>query len=595
MPTAFPRPTAYLYTIFGCYLMFRNYCSNHRKTVLILLILICLFFRLSTLEILDLVDTTESRYASVATDMLHNGNFITPTIPKGAGHIPYLGKPPLHFWFMVEAYELFGVDEWTSRLPSFVSLLVILSSFVILGKNIGDDKLALRACLILCSSLLMFALSGTALLDVTLTAFVSLCVITAFLFLNGYGTLYLYSFWCSLALGVLVKGPAAIVFSGLPILSYFIFKKEFKSIFRLISLPGIIMFLAITAPWFYFSEKANPGFLKYFFLNENILRYVTKDYGDMYGQGHVEPYGTALWMFALGIFPWTSLLIGYLIKDEDKIGFTRLTFSPLGTLAFFWMIVPLSFLVFIRQLHFGYIVPALPGAALWLSEMYSYTKKNEKHFYILNKILLTIIFLCPFAAIGFGAKQLSIMYTLLALMTCFFVYKLKLGSIETLACKASLLYLLIYIEWSPIVGALRSTETAMYCISSVSSEEMPNVAVVGDRSFSAHWLSDAWREELGGPIQLSFIPDRITVPENIDFIIQSKKEPLLSDPNLNRNAEIANWRIYSRLGIPNINCESSQLKESKCCRYNWEGGSFFHKIKIAVNEIIRQGFILAKF
>lgn len=546
-----------------------QYCSKHRSLVLAVIIFSILFFRLSTLEILDLVDTTESRYAAVATQMLNNKNYVTPMIPKGADDVPYLGKPPLHFWLMVESYRLFGIDEWTSRLPSFISLLVIIFSFFLLSKNSLDKKLALRASAVLCSSLLMFTLSGTVLLDVTLTSFVSLSIVLAFLFLENNNKNYLYAFWLFLALSVLVKGPAGIVFCALPLLGYAIHQRKFKSLFSLLTPLGIALFLAITAPWFYLSEKANPGFLRYFFLNENVLRYMTKDYGDLYGQGHVEPYGTALWMFALAFFPWTTIVFSYLFPSKGKRNFNRLTFSPIGTLAFYWMSIPIIFLIFIRQLHFGYLVPALPGAALWFAEMYSHTKENLKHYVIINNFLRLIILLCPFVAISFGADEVVVIYTALALMICFLISRLKLGSIEILASTASVLYLLIYLTWSPIVGAMRSTETVMDCIANTSIERMPEVTVIGDRSFSANWLVDAWELELPQPFTLSFAPDKKTISETADYVIQSRKEPVMSFASFEQNAEIASWRIYSKNKTRAINCNLEPWKGTHCCRYDW--------------------------
>lgn len=576
--------------------MLKIFCSTHRKLVLTSVLLLILFFRLSTLELLDLVDTTESRYAAVASEMFHSGNWTTPTIPSGTEYVPYLGKPPLHFWMMAQTYKFLGIDEWTSRLPSFFSLILILGSFLLLARCLNDTKLALSASAILCSSLLIFALSGAALLDVTLTAFVSISIVSAFLFLESYGTVYLYCFWVSLGLGVLVKGPAAMLFTGLPLVAFSIHQHNFKRLFKLISPIGIVSFIVIVAPWFYLSEKANPGFLKYFFLNENVLRYVTKDYGDLYGQGHVHPYGTAILMFALGFLPWTTLAFGYVVSSKDRKGFGRLISSPLASLAFFWMITPIIFLAFIRQLHFGYVIPAMPGAALWLAEIHSYSQKNKKHFSILNAILLFIMALCPFVAIGFGANLDAILYGVLALSICYFVYKLELGSIERLATTASVLYALVYLSWSPIVGALRSTNTVISCIASSTAEEMPEVAIIGNRSFSANWLAGAWRGEIDQPFKLSFVPDRITVPDSADFLLQSRRDALLSLANLEENSEIANWRVYARVGTPHFDCSSAPWKGTNCCRYNWDPSQQSKIVKVLFETgKLLWGFVELKF
>ena len=58
-----------------------------------LLILFACFYGIGSYPLLD---DNEGMYASIARDMLHNGQFIIPHL----NGVPYLEKPPLLYWLM---------------------------------------------------------------------------------------------------------------------------------------------------------------------------------------------------------------------------------------------------------------------------------------------------------------------------------------------------------------------------------------------------------------------------------------------------------------------------------------------------------------
>jgi 4-amino-4-deoxy-L-arabinose transferase-like glycosyltransferase len=66
---------------------------------------------------LPFVGPDEPRYAQVAREMFLRGDLITPTL---GGHT-WFEKPPLLYWMMIAGFKLFGVSEWSARLPSALS------------------------------------------------------------------------------------------------------------------------------------------------------------------------------------------------------------------------------------------------------------------------------------------------------------------------------------------------------------------------------------------------------------------------------------------------------------------------------------------
>ena len=91
--------------------------ASHSKTAdAFLLALPIALWLLALAWIRPLSDPDEGRYAMVALDMLHNGNWVTPQL----NGLPFFHKPPLYYWLAAGGYELFGVHEWVARLPSML-------------------------------------------------------------------------------------------------------------------------------------------------------------------------------------------------------------------------------------------------------------------------------------------------------------------------------------------------------------------------------------------------------------------------------------------------------------------------------------------
>ena len=66
---------------------------------------------------IGLIDETEPIFAETARQMVETGDWITPYY-NGETRFD---KPPLIYWLMAIAYHLFGIHEWSVRLPSAIS------------------------------------------------------------------------------------------------------------------------------------------------------------------------------------------------------------------------------------------------------------------------------------------------------------------------------------------------------------------------------------------------------------------------------------------------------------------------------------------
>ncbi|NNE09613.1 MAG: glycosyltransferase family 39 protein [Gemmatimonadetes bacterium] len=352
-----------------------------RRTFLILIGLVILL-RLVSLGESPLFDKTEGRYAEVGREMIESGNWITPTLHGGE---PFWGKPPLHFWMTAVSMAIFGRNEWGARMPGFFSYVLMVLLFYRAVRQWDGARTARLATLVLASAALPFIVAGQVLLDATFTLAVTGALIAyGDLLDRGSGR---YAFWAWLGLVLLAKGPVGVVLVIGAIVIHAILRREMRGIGQLmrpaVLLPGLLLAACIAAPWYLLAERATPGFSYYFFWQEHVLRYVKKDYGDLYGHGHVAPYGLIWAITLVGLLPWTVSLIATLrariagAPSGTPSGAS--SGAPSGALsraasrklasgdawALGWALSPLLFFTLSRSLSMPYAFPAFGGIA-WL-------------------------------------------------------------------------------------------------------------------------------------------------------------------------------------------------------------------------------------
>ena len=106
-----------------------------------------------------------------------------------------------------------------------------------------------------------------------------------------------------LGLGFLTKGPIALAIVGSAGLAVCLVRRSLDPLRGQAWLSGGVALLAVASPWFIARELASPGFLSYFFIQENLLRYASSNIGDRYGNVHVFFRGVSLAWWALAALP----------------------------------------------------------------------------------------------------------------------------------------------------------------------------------------------------------------------------------------------------------------------------------------------------
>ncbi len=222
----------------------------------------------------------EARNAGCAREMFERADPVVPTF----NYELRTDKPPLHYWLMMAAYSVFGVNEFAARFFSaFFGALTLLITFLF-ARRFFNLQTAIYTILILLASLNLAIEFHLAVPDPYLIFFLTAAHYSFFSFYQTRNLKFLFLMYVATGLAILAKGPVALGFIGLNGLVWLLIKKDFnwKTIreFRLIT--GIAVVSAIVAPWLIKVGIATDWLWpKGFFFEHNLNRFS----GEMEGHG----------------------------------------------------------------------------------------------------------------------------------------------------------------------------------------------------------------------------------------------------------------------------------------------------------------------
>ena len=344
------------------------------RTDVLLLVAFCGFLFFYGLGAFGLLGADEPRYAQVAREMLERSDWVTPTL-QGK---PWLEKPVLYYWQAMLSFRLGGVTDQAARLPAaFDAALLIAAIYLFLRRFRPGSELDGALITASCAGVVGFAHAAAT--DMPLAAAFAITLLAWYAWYESRRQVYLAAFYIFLALGTLAKGPVAPALSAVIILLFVAVKRDWRAIPRTLWIPGIALYLAVMLPWYIAVQLRNPEFFRVFILEHNLARFSQ----DVYH--HRQPFWFYLPVFLLALMPWTLVLIialaerVRLIWSEGKQAFSSPEDSwPLFLLL--WMLAPILFFSASQSKLPGYILPAVPAAALLVGEYLAERRDEGKKF-----------------------------------------------------------------------------------------------------------------------------------------------------------------------------------------------------------------------
>jgi len=321
------------------------------------------------------MDDVDAVQAQIARNMITSGDWVTARLD----HITYLEKPPLIYWMIAASYKVLGVHDWVARLPVALSSIVLALLVFAFGTWAFGRKAGVSSGIVIATCVGLFLFTRIQIPDVMLT-FTTALAMWAFLRAldesESRPQLWSDVFAASLGIGLLLKSLVAVVFpvgAGL-LYMYFTHNLWHRRMWQKLHLiRGALITLVIAAPWHILATLRNPpyfawtlhsgpgeyhGFLWFYFINEQLLRFLNLRYPRDYNT--VPRF--AFWAFhLLWLFPWSvyfPAIAKLSFRPTDRAGKTRL-------LALCWLGFVLVFFTFSTTQEY-YSMPCYPALALLL-------------------------------------------------------------------------------------------------------------------------------------------------------------------------------------------------------------------------------------
>jgi len=319
------------------------------------------------------MDDVDAVQAQIAHNMLQSGDWVTARLDG----VAYLEKSPLVYWTIAISYAIFGVHDWAARIPIAFSVIVLCWLTACFGTWAFGRRAGFYAGLCLATCVGLFLFTRILIPDVMLTITIALAM-WAFLRAleeeESHPRVWAFVFAASMGAGLLLKSLIAVVFPCGAAIVYLLLTRQLflrRTWKRLHVISGLLVIIIIAAPWHVLATLRNPpyfaftlhsgpgeyhGFLWFYFINEQLLRFLNLRYP--------RDYNTVprlyFWLLNLvWLFPWSAYLPATLrlsYKPVDRAGRARL-------LALCWAGFLLVFFTFSTTQEY-YSMPCYPALAL---------------------------------------------------------------------------------------------------------------------------------------------------------------------------------------------------------------------------------------
>jgi len=353
--------------------------SAFSRCFLWLFILAVVVIWFGNLEYRKLIKPDEGRYAEIPREMVVSGDWVTPRL----NDLKYFEKPPLQYWATAVAYEVFGAQQWTSRLWTALTGLagVLLAWFT--GTRLFGREAGLYAALILGSSSLYALMAHVNTLDMGVTFFITLGIFSLLLAQKETVTAsrrnWMLLAWAAMALAVLSKGLMGVILPGAALFLYSVLNRDLRIWLRLHWIGGLLMFLLVAAPWFVLVMRANPEFFQFFFIHEHFERFTTKVHG------RYQPWHYFVPVLLFGMLPWTLLMFDALLRTWRGSTAQARAFSPERFLLVWVVFIYFFFTISSSKLP-SYLLPMFPALALLMGKQLA-AMTTRRAFWLLLPVL----------------------------------------------------------------------------------------------------------------------------------------------------------------------------------------------------------------
>ncbi len=430
-------------------------------------ILAILFFLTGTIFIyglsLPLLGFDSSQYAEISRQMFESGNYFQIQLDGK----DYLDKPPLLFWLSSISYKLFGISEFTFRLPSFLFSLIGVYGTYIIGKELYNKRAGKYAALMFMTTLASFMVNIDVRTDTILIGSVTLATAKFIQY-------RIYSRWSDLivsfffiGLAMCSKGPIGLMIPVIAIGTEILFKKDLKSVLDWKLIVGLFVTFITILPlliglyyqWDMHPEKElygqnNISGVRFFLWDQSFGR-ITGSNPFVNQMKEVQTNDPTYFIHTLlwALLPWTLLGFTGLFKNISCI-VKKIKLNEYYTIGA--IIIPIIILSFSSFKLPHYIFICLPFLCV-IGANYFIIKHDQKWIKYSQTIIMFIFVFAIVILLAYSFPTRSILPWAILLiagviMLLYFLKKLNLTSqITLISLSAIMIHLIIYTQFYPIL------------------------------------------------------------------------------------------------------------------------------------------------
>jgi 4-amino-4-deoxy-L-arabinose transferase-like glycosyltransferase len=340
---------------------------------------------LAWLGVAPLFDVDEGAFAEASREMLTSGDWGHTTL-NGTDRFD---KPILVYWLQAASIGLFGVNEWAVRLPSALCAFGWALATGGFAAQRWGERTGLLAAVILSTSLGPLAIGRASTADALLNLLLALAAFDLWRYLEraapasgapdpqgAAAALRRMALW--IALGVLAKGPVAVVVPGGAAIAWALLRgvvareAAWRAVLGILRAPSVwAIGIAVALPWYLYAFwRHGDAFVQGFLVRHNLQRF----------SGPLEGHGGSLLYYALLLpvlmLPWTPMLVP-ILRRVRELASDRLSGFLLAWAAFVLALFSLSGTKLPHYVLYGYTPIALlaarelgrgaaPRSALWV-------------------------------------------------------------------------------------------------------------------------------------------------------------------------------------------------------------------------------------
>lgn len=307
----------------------------------ILIIVSALLLFVPFLGSVHLFDWDEINFAECAREMIVTGNYFSVKI----NFQPFWEKPPLFIWMQALSMNIFGINEFAARLPNAICGVITLLVLFNIGRKVYDERFGLLWALVYAGSFLPHFYFKSGIIDPWFNLFIFSGIYFFIVFTNQKSNKTLLFAALLIGLGVLTKGPVAVLIFALCVGTYWMIRR-FKPI---VSIRQIFMYalvlIFIGGSWFLMlALTGNTDIIKEFFVYQ-IRLFSTRD------SGHGGSFFYHWIILLIGCFPASILALRAFRSNVSDTPYQK--HVKLWMMILFWVVLLLFSIVKTKIVHYS--------------------------------------------------------------------------------------------------------------------------------------------------------------------------------------------------------------------------------------------------